>query len=161
MVSRVIQLSVLVGFVGLGLLAFCSGQGECSTKLLGADEMQSARGAVPANCKIQFRSGTCDDFSSFCHAKLQGDCSGYCTACTKSGVGESTCSDPTVKPWNALTCTANAPVAGGCGNSLIGSICTWVDVDNSCQCRQGIVIDSACSQVTATSTGVGTCVVQN
>jgi hypothetical protein len=127
-------------------------------RLLTEEQMRNqVRGAVPANCTTQFLSGNCTDYLAFCASMSPDDCkkNPSCTGCTNANNFEQACR--TSKPWNALTCTPQQSVPGGCGTFLTASTCAY-DLVKGCYCSGQAGPDS-CSQVQATSTGVGSCTI--
>jgi hypothetical protein len=68
-------------------------------------------------------------------------------------VAEQSCT--TDKPWNALTCKQTT-TAGGCGLTVTNPSCNWNNTTMACEC-QGGATGGNCDQLTATSTGVGSC----
>jgi hypothetical protein len=157
--SKNLCLGFAVLFAGLSTLAINHYSKDNRFRTLGDWEMLfDARGAAPAKpCLTGFRTGYCEDYLAFCASKQPGDCKGQsCIACTNVGKDEEVCT--TDKPWNALTCTTQPIINGGCGNRLTGTTCQW-DMIKGCQCK-GAPGDATCGQSQATSTGVGTCIVQ-
>ena len=148
---------LMPGMVGLGLHSRST---ESALRLLDEREMRfDARGAtpVPVNCKLQFRNGNCSDHFSFCASKARADCTGQqCQACSNANKYEQDC--PSGKPYNALTCTPQPFIGGGCGTKLDNTTCQWNATFATCQCV-GAAGTIDCEQLQATGSGVGSCTV--
>jgi hypothetical protein len=138
---------------------YCVSLGGSTFRLLSEEQMRNeVKAALPQACLTGFRSYTCGDQLSKCGLLTgQGEAAcnngGACTGCSYYTVAEQSCT--TDKPWNALTCK-QVVTEGGCGLTVTNPSCGWDKTNMVCKCT-GKGTGGNCPQITATSTGVGTC----